>query len=181
MTHSKDAIRKQALEARKSLSDAEFRKRNNLLVEQIQVLVVKEDVKTIHTFLPIVKNREPDMTSLFKEWWDSGRRIMVSKTDFKLKKMSHYWMTQSTELVTNSWGIPEPVGAEAADFEEVELLIVPLLVGDKQGNRIGYGGGYYDKLLKAFRGHSVGVSLFAKVDRLDLDPWDIPIDVILTA
>ena len=90
-------------------------------------------------------------------------------------------MTQSTELVTNSWGIPEPVGAEAADFEEVELLIVPLLVGDKQGNRIGYGGGYYDKLLKAFRGHSVGVSLFAKVDRLDLDPWDIPIDVILTA
>ena len=93
--------------------------------------------------------------------------------------MTHYWLTKNIKLETNSWGIPEPVDAESASFQEADLVIVPLLVGDKQGNRIGYGGGYYDKLLKGFRGQSVGLSLSPIVDQLETNSWDVPLDVIL--
>ena len=174
-------LRTKALQDRKSLSKEEFKKRNHSLLIQISQFVNKENLETIHTFLPIAKNREPDMTPLFEGWWQENRKIMVSKTDFKTKQMTHFWLTESTELETNTWGIPEPVDAESADFNDADLVIVPLLIGDKEGNRIGYGGGYYDKLLREFRGQSVGISLSPKVDHLDADPWDVPLHVILTA
>jgi len=104
---------------------------------------------------------------------------MVPKTDLQSKQMTHSWHTHDTKLEINSWGIPEPVDAQSADFNDADLVIVPLLVGDKFGNRIGYGGGYYDNLLKGFRGHTVGLSLFTLVDSLAVDPWDVPLEVIL--
>ena len=177
----KPQLRKKALAERKLLTEEEFQKKNNSLIDQLQAFISKQDFQTIHIFLPIANNREPDMTSLFKQWWNEGRKIMVGKTDFKLKEMSHYWLTKSTMLEVNSWGIPEPVDARLANIQEVVLLVVPLLVVDKKGNRIGYGGGYYDKLLKQFRGQSLGLSLFPKVDHLEADPWDVPLDDILTA
>jgi len=176
---TKSHLRSLALQDRQLLSEEEFQKRNNSLIEQLQKLVVENNLKIIHTFLPISKNREPDMASLFESWWKKGRKIMVSKTDFKSKQMTHYWLNPETELETNSWGIPEPVKAEPADFNDADLVIVPLLVGDKHGNRIGYGGGYYDKLLKGFRGRSAGLSLLPLVDRFETNSWDVPLDVIL--
>ena len=104
---------------------------------------------------------------------------MVSKTDFKTKYMTHYWLNQETQLETNSLGIPEPMNAEPADFKDAELILVPLLVGDKHGNRIGYGGGYYDQLLKDYKGHSLGLSLLPIVEEIDANPWDVPLDDIL--
>lgn len=119
------------------------------------------------------------MTSLFEGWWENKRRIMISKTDFQTKKMTHYWYTSETNIEINSWGIPEPIDAKLADFQNAELVIVPMLIGDKKGNRIGYGGGYYDSLLRGFEGHTVGLSLFPLVDRLTTDQWDVPLNVIL--
>ncbi|MCP4457138.1 MAG: 5-formyltetrahydrofolate cyclo-ligase [Cytophagales bacterium] len=176
---SKSQLRTQALVDRKALSSAVFEKKNKSLVQQLQAFVLKEDFKIIHTFLPIAKNHEPDMTSLFKGWWKEGRRIMVSKIDLKTKQMTHYWFRQETKLETNSWDIPEPANAKSADFNEVDLVIVPLLLGDMQGNRIGYGGGYYDQLLGGFNGQTVGLSLLPLMDQIETEEWDVPLDVIL--
>lgn len=176
---TKSQLRTRALQDRKALSEQAFGKKNQSLALKLQHLVTENEFKTIHTFLPISKNQEPDMTSLFDRWWKDGRKIMVSKTDFKSKKMTHYWLTPETTLEINPSGIPEPLDAELANFQGADMVIVPLLIGDKQGNRIGYGGGYYDKLLKEFRGKSVGLSLFPLVASLETDSWDVPLDVIL--
>ena len=179
MTFSKTILRKQALLDRQTLPEEEYQKRNASLVNQLKAFVVKSDFKTIHTFLPIVKNREPDVTYLFGDWWNDGRRIMVSKTDFKSKEMHHYWLTSTTQLKTNSWGIPEPINAESANYHEADLIVVPMLLGNKQGDRVGYGGGYYDKLLEKFKGQSVGLSLLPLVDKLETESWDKPLDQII--
>jgi len=176
---NKALLRKVALDQRRLLPISEYRKRNSILCENIHRLIRENNFKIIHTFLPITKNSEPDVTSLFKEWWNEGRKIMVSKTDIKTKTMSHFWFEKTTQVKTNSWGIPEPLDAEPANFQATDLVIVPLLIGDKQGNRIGYGGGYYDKLLHGFRGQTVGLSLSPLVDQLETDPWDIPLNTIL--
>lgn len=180
MTSSKSLLRKRVLQERKRLSHAEYEKRNNLLMKQIQELIIRNEFKTIHTFLPIVKNREPDITSLFESWWKAGRQILVSKTDFQSKQMTHYWLTSQTTIRTSLWGIPEPIDARLADIKKAELIIVPLLIGDIQGNRIGYGGGYYDRLLKDFHGYSTGLSLLPQIDQIKTEDQDIPLDLILT-
>ena len=104
-------------------------------------------VQTMHGFLSIAKNKEPDISPLFNKIWSEGMQLMVPKTDFMFKQLRHYYLDANTRLVENKKGIPEPIDAEEGSFEEADLVLVPLLVSDQQGYRIGYGGGYYDKLL----------------------------------
>ena len=94
--------------------------------------------------------------------------------------MTHFWLRPETQLETNSWGIPEPVNAESTDFYQAELVIVPMIVGDKRGNRIGYGGGYYDRLVKKYNGQTVGLSLYDLQTLLPSDPWDVHLEKIFS-
>ncbi len=78
-------------------------------------------------------------------------------------------------------GIPEPSNAQKADFEEVDLVLVPLLAADKMGNRIGYGGGFYDRLLQNSKAAKIGLSLSTKLDKISQkEVWDIKLDGVLT-
>ncbi len=176
---SKESLRKTALAKRRALSSADYDRRNNSLCEQLNTLLGARNIQSVHFFLPIRKNNEPDLTSLFPELWESGVKIMVSKTNFETKDMTHYWLTPETTLVINNIGIPEPFEAESANLNDAELIIVPLLLGDKLGNRIGYGGGFYDRMLTSFKGQTIGVSLAPLVDKLPTEEWDIPLNSIL--
>ena len=84
----------------------------------------------------------------------------------------------------NHWGIPEPVGAPAAEVAPAALdaVLVPLLACDAHGQRVGYGGGFYDRFLAQCRPGTVFVGL----NILDEPPEDpladvLPTDVALTA
>ena len=72
------------------------------------------------------------------------------------------------EKLKNKYGIPEPVGGTEMMPAEIELIIVPLLVFDINGNRVGYGKGYYDRFLKSCSENAlkVGVSFFEPVEIL---------------
>ena len=93
--------------------------------------------------------------------------------------MSHFWLQADTELILNRLNIPEPVNAAPAKIDESDLVIVPLLIADHSGNRLGYGGGFYDRLLSNYSGHSVGLCLSPLVDRLGTETWDIPVKQVL--
>ena len=178
---TKSHIRKVILQYRRLIDYAVYVNRNELLSEQVNSFIQHIDFKKIHTFLPIKNNREPDITSVYKLMWSQGKKIVVSKTDFKLTQMSHYLLTVTTELSDNEKGIPEPVNGEETIIEDVDIIFVPLIVADKAGNRIGYGGGYYDRLLKETKAIKIGLSLSGPVDKLSQsDEWDIPLDYLIT-
>ena len=74
-------------------------------------------------------------------------------------------------------GIPEPEQAIEADFSKVDLVLVPLCAADKMGNRIGYGGGFYDRLLSNSNTMKVGLSLSPLLDKIEsLDSWGLKIE-----
>ena len=78
-------------------------------------------------------------------------------------------------------GIPEPLDATPVDFHEVDLILVPLLAFDKNKNRIGYGGGFYDRLLNETKAAKVGLSLSPPLDQLiQKEEWDVPMDHIIS-
>lgn len=175
----KKLLRKIILDYRRLLAPEEYQKRNASLCEQALDLVRSKDFKTIHCFLPIAKNKEPDFTPIFENLWSENRRIMVSQTDFAAQSLSHFWLTKETKLVENNWGIPEPVDAEPAQIHEADLILVPLVAADKKGNRIGYGGGFYDRLLVGYAGASAGVCISPLLDNVGTDEWDMPVKQVL--
>lgn len=176
---NKKTLRKALLQYRRLLPESEFAKRNQHLLDALYEFIKDREARTIHVFLPIKRNKEFDIQPLLPRLWKDGIRTMISATDFKRQTMEHFWLESGTKLQENSIGIPEPMDATSADLTEADLILVPLLGADRKGHRIGYGGGYYDRLLEGYEGESVGISLATLFDKLGTDSWDIAVNSLL--
>ena len=85
-------------------------------------------------------------------------------------------------LHMGSFHIEEPVGDDTVDISRIELVIVPSVAFDRQGNRLGRGKGFYDRLLSTTQATKIGVGYdFQFVDEIDdVEPHDVPLDIIIT-
>lgn len=178
---SKSQLRGVLLDYRRLMPDAEFLLRNERLCENLLTYLESKQGQIIHLFLPIARNNEPDLRLIFSALKRRNHKIVVSKTDFKNRVLHHYFLEDDTVLEINQYGIPEPVNAKAADFSKVQIVLVPLSTADKLGNRIGYGGGFYDKLLEGSSAVKIGLSLAPLMDEIQQkDSWDEKLDRVLT-
>lgn len=112
-----------------------------------------------------------------------------------LSRLSHdrLWFAEArpkTKFVPNRFGIPEPVvrSRDLVRAQELDLILMPLVGFDDQGNRLGMGGGFYDRSLEFLRHrnhwrkpHLLGIAYdFQRVNDLAADPWDIPLAGVIT-
>ena len=135
-------------------------------------------VSYIHTYLPMSDSNEPD-TVHFVNWLRSIQQdiqFVVSRSNFKSHEMVHYLWDQDTVLEVNRWGILEPKEGIVIDPDKIDVVLVPLLIIDSYGNRVGYGKGFYDRFLVDCRPDvkSIGLSYFDPVDKItDVGKWDV--------
>ena len=95
-----------------------------------------------------------------------------------------------TKLAPNRFGIPEPVvkSSDLVRAQELDLILMPLVGFDDEGNRLGMGGGFYDRSLEFLRHrqhwrkpHLLGIAYdFQRVNGLTADPWDVPLQGVIT-
>jgi 5-formyltetrahydrofolate cyclo-ligase len=107
------------------------------------------------------------------------KEVVVSKSDFKTTSMLHYLLTDNTKIKKNEYNIPEPVNGLPVPSEMLDVVFVPLLAYDKQGNRIGYGKGFYDKFLSECKPTTVkiGLSFFEPENLIeDVFETDVKLD-----
>lgn len=180
----KQTLRKVYLEKRKTLSTAEYDRRNQLLTEQLLALINKKAFKNIHIFLPIISQREPNTFPLIYQLWENHPEINVitSISDLNTPEMQHYRIDKQVIIQPNKWGIPEPQNAYLFPINEIDCVLTPMVVGSKTGNRIGYGKGYYDRFLAKCNSTTkfVGISLSPFLDgSLYSDQYDIPMNVMV--
>jgi 5-formyltetrahydrofolate cyclo-ligase len=112
-----------------------------------------------------------------------------------LSRLSHdrLWFAEAgpkTKLVPNRFGIPEPVvkSRDLVRAQELDLILMPLVGFDDKGNRLGMGGGFYDRSLEFLshrqhwrKPHLLGIAYdFQRVNGLVADPWDIPLQGVIT-
>lgn len=134
-----------------------------------------------HIFLPIIEKKELDTSFLLSILQGMDKNIVLPKV--LGSRLRHYLLTDGTRLKKSSWNVPEPVDGLEVSPVKIDVVFVPLLAFDENGNRVGYGKGYYDRFLGECRPGvvKVGLSLFeATIKISDVSKKDVALDYCVT-
>ncbi len=169
---------------RKMLDNNVYVERNQQIQNHCLGLMKSLDIQCFHTYLAIGKNKEPETRTIIQSSWSCGREVLISKTDFQKYTMSHHIYESTDKIQVNRYGIPEPLHHTSAALDDLQAILVPLLVMDKKGNRIGYGKGYYDALLSEIshpKVKKIGLCLSGLVDLIPyIKAHDVALDYCIT-
>jgi 5-formyltetrahydrofolate cyclo-ligase len=182
---NKTEIRRTFLERRKNLGRSQYWILNGQIVEQI-ARINWSQFKLVHLFMPITDNKEIDTFSIleyFKEH-EPKLKIVIPKTDFETMEMENILFDPVyTILGRNKYGIPEPIHGRTISPQLIDAVIMPLLAFDMQGNRVGYGKGFYDRFLENCRPDTqrIGLSFFDPIEAVEgLNEHDKPLHACIT-
>ncbi|KFF04797.1 5-formyltetrahydrofolate cyclo-ligase [Flavobacterium reichenbachii] len=132
-----------------------------------------------HVFLPIEEQKEINTEYILHLLSGKDKEIVISRSDFETRNMSHFLLTDNTKIKKNEYNIPEPVNGLSVPPETIEVVFVPLLAFDVLGNRVGYGKGFYDKFLSGCKPETIkiGLSFFEAESKIeDVSELDIKLD-----
>ena len=173
----KSALRRTIMQQRKSLSTNEWQAKSNFICDRLKTFSLFQKAKTVFSYFSF--RQEADLTILFSEPKNWAFPRCVEKT-----LVWHLWQPEET-LNVGKYGIKEPLAtAKIITPSSTDLILVPAVACDRRGYRLGYGGGFYDRLLSLPQWATiptVGIVFnFAYVDRLPVDKWDIKLNFICT-
>lgn len=153
---------------RKQLSEEDIAVKSLAIANKIIPLPIWEK-EYFHIFLPITEHHEVDTEFILHLLSGKDKHILISKSDFETREMTHFLLTDNTRIRKNEYGIPEPVDSIQIPANKIEVVFVPLLAFDPAGNRVGYGKGFYDKFLAECNSGviKIGLSFFDAVE-----PWE---------
>jgi len=172
----KERIRRELLRKRINLSEEERLRLSQKIVENLRSLPEYRQAKKVLLYYPI--KGEPDLTSLFEEVI-SKKELILPKVNGEELKL--YKVDTLSCLSVGTFGILEPAEGKEVGPEELDFVAVPGVAFDLRGYRLGFGKGFYDRLLKKTRATKVGVAYsFQVLERIPNDVWDVPVDIILT-
>lgn len=155
--------------------------RSAAICERLITLPWYQQATALHCFIPM--DAEVDTRPLLQHALQNGKRVVVPIVDRSSPILEHSWLTSLEEeaLEEGVFGTLQPRQIQPAYPGDWELTVVPLIAFDQDGYRLGYGGGYYDRLLAVTPTPAVGVA-FAMQEAANLprDAHDVPLDWIVT-
>ena len=182
----KSILRKQYLIKRKTLSSEEITEKSQQICELFFQEIDLKKAQHLHIFLPIKKQNEVDTFLIIRRLQEDYPQIniVVSRSNFDSFEMQHF-ILEGENLIENKWAILEPSSESGREVqpEQMDIIIIPLLCFDKQGNRVGYGKGFYDRFLQKCSSEAlkVGFCLEEPIELIeDLNEFDVKMDVCIT-
>ncbi len=184
----KAALRRAALARRLALPPAEVARRSQQLTELLFRDFPVAEWPWLHVFLPLAAKNEPDTWRIIRRIWagELPVRLAVPVVQPDSVSLKNYELRPETRLTANRWGIPEPMAASPEIRPELlAAVLVPLLACDRTGQRVGYGGGFYDRLLAQCRPTipRIGLNLLDEPPGdliADVEPTDVPLTACIT-
>lgn len=179
---NKTQLRQLYLSKRKNLTSIQIEKYSQAISNRFFSHFNLSKITNFHIFLPILKNNEINTWFIIKELRQNYPHItlITSKSDFQSNTMQSYIFEADTQIIENSWGIPEPYNAiKLNNNNTIDMILMPLLCFDNYGFRVGYGKGFYDRFLLNCNQNiiKIGLSLFDPIDQIyDVDKFDVKID-----
>lgn len=140
--------------------------------------------KKISIFLPIERNKEINTYKIWEKAKSFGAQVAIPKVNIKSNEMKQVIFESEDQLEVSEFGIPEPKKGRVVAAEHFDFVFVPLLAIDKQGNRVGYGKGFYDRFLKKCSPRCTFVGLYhfdELVDKIEgIEFYDIKLNACIT-
>lgn len=175
----KTALRKEIREKKRAMTQEQIENASHALAQQFFATSYYQEAKTLYGYLPY--NQEVRTEPILLQALKDGKKVAVPKVYGDT--MRFIYLEDMNGIEKGYAGIPEPVADEPVAADETALVLMPGLAFDKEGHRIGYGGGFYDKFLSAEPTHPT-VALcydFQMLPNLETEEFDVPVDLVLWA
>ena len=172
----KSELRKQVLQEMKAIPRTQKVTMDLALTERLLQHPFYQEAKIIATYLSFP--HEFQTHELIEQALKDDKKVLIPKT--YPKGRMDFVVYDSQQLVKTSFGLLEPQGdLEVVDASQIDLIHVPGLAFTREGYRIGYGGGYYDRYLKHFTGHTLSTVYPCQIRDFIPEDHDIPVQEVL--
>lgn len=180
ITADKTFLRSHYKKKRLSLTKQEVDHLSQRVCKQLDKLNIWK-LNHYHIFISISKYNELDTSSIINKLKSKQKIIIVPK--ISNNELVHVAINDETEFSLNEYGIKEPNDGNHFIIENLDIILIPLLAFDIEGNRVGYGKGYYDRFLKLTNNSTlkIGLSFFDPITKIhDIDDNDVKLDYCVT-
>lgn len=177
----KSTLRKITLQVLNNLDLLEHQQKSDKIHKK---LLVEESIKKAQVIgITLSSFPEVDTWGLIEELWKRGKRVVVPKCEPLTRGMTFYEIESFGQLEVVYMKLNEPIPNVTKKIEAllIGVLIVPGIVFNKKGYRIGFGGGYYDRFLSGYDGITIALAFNNQiVEEVPVERYDLPVDYILT-
>ena len=178
----KKELRKKYKSLRQTLSEKEIEDKSLAIANQLIQMKIWDKLY-YHLFLTIAEQKEIDTEFILQVLAGKDKEIVISKCEFSTLGMIHYLLTDNTKIKKNSYNVPEPIDGIEVPDAKIDVVFVPLLAYDKEGNRVGYGKGFYDNFLSKCKPETIkiGLSFFPPEEIINgISENDVKLDYCVT-
>jgi 5-formyltetrahydrofolate cyclo-ligase len=174
----KKALRQIILDARSAMKPEERSAKSREIEKRLFALPEFLAAETVLFYASF--RSEVETHDMVRRALAAGKRIVlprVSGNELVLLEITDF----DRDVHPGKWDIPEPSRGTPAGPEQVDLIVVPGAAFDAAGNRLGYGAGFYDKLLKGYKGVTAALAFELQIVlEVPADPHDVPMQKIVT-
>ena len=178
---TKSELRKIYKNQRNLLSTLEIQDFSQKIFENLKKMPIWNK-SYYHVFVPIKSQNEINTHLIIDYLFDLNKSVVVPKVNGS--QMINCKIDENVEWVKGRFDVPEPKDFEIIENELIEVVFVPMLICDQSGNRVGYGGGFYDRFFQEI-GKDVliiGINYFSPIESIeDVEPTDISLDYCVTS
>ena len=184
MKKQKKELRKKVISERDELTDKDIAGKSRLIGENLFSLQVYRNAETIMYFISF--GTEVDTRPMVEETIRQGKIALAPKPRPQERKMiPSRILDWDNDFIPGAYNIPEPKEEALRPYnpDQIDLLIVPGVAFDLKGNRLGYGGGYYDRFFELLKPGTPLVALvfdLQVVPEVPVEEWDRRVDLIVT-
>lgn len=176
MSDSKQSLRRQIRRQRQAMSGEDVTLRSQALCSMVLLSPQYQAAKTLYAYLPF--QTEVQILPLLRQALADGKQVALPKCYGR--EMRFILTTNLSQVQYTAFGVPEPIADHPVAHDPTALVLVPGVVFDRRGYRIGYGGGYYDRFLSQERTHPT-IALcydFQLLPHLEAEAHDVPVDTV---
>ena len=172
----KSGLRKQVLREMKAIPQKQKIAMDQALTKRLLNHSFYQEAKVIATYLSFP--HEFQTQGLIDQMLKDGKKVLIPKT--YPKGRMEFVVYDPQQLKKTSFGLLEPQGdLKVVDASQIDLIHVPGLAFTREGYRIGYGGGYYDRYLENFAGQTMSTIYPCQIQTFNPDSHDIPVQEVL--
>lgn len=177
------ALRRDLIARRLALTTEEVARRSEAIISRVEQLPAYGQARVLMTYVAF--RQEVETRELIRRALAHGKQVVVPRVDREEHRLLAVAIDGLQDLFPGAWGIPEPkaVAGRTVAPSAIDLVIVPGVAFDRCGNRLGYGGGYYDRFLPTLRPAAAVVALaygFQVLQELPPGPHDVPVQYVVT-